>query len=97
MIKERGSTGEKTSAAINESFKRNFEQLLTVSQVASILVRDPSTITRWCQLFADTGRYGLKAVRLGGGWRIRRGDLERAIEHGVELPRKRGRPRKKKT
>ena len=96
MIKERGSTGKKTSAVINESFKRSFEQLLTVGEVARILVRDPSTITRWAQLFAASGKYGLRGVRMGGGWRFRRGDVERAIERGVQLPRKRGRPRRRK-
>ncbi len=95
MIKE-NAAGDKKSTAIDGRIENSFERLYTVAQVARILVRDPSTITRWCQLFAATGKFGLRAVRLGGGWRVRRGDVEKAIERGVQLPRKRGRPRKKK-
>lgn len=48
--------------------------LLTIKEVASIMRVDPRTVFRWM----DRGR--LKGVRVGGGIRVRRQELVRAIE-----------------
>lgn len=56
------------------------EQLLTTDEAADYLRVHVETVRFWIR----TGR--LAAVKVGRGWRIRRGDLERIAERGTVEP-----------
>ena len=56
------------------------EQLFTTEDAAEFLRVHVETVRFWIR----TGR--LAAVKVGRGWRIRRGDLDRIAEHGTVEP-----------
>ena len=60
----------------------SLEALLTVQQVADYLQLNPSTVYQWAQ----KGR--LPAIKLGGCWRFRGGDLEAWLDARTHLPGK---------
>jgi|SRR5271157_189733 len=59
------------------------ETRLTCAQIARECCCDPSAVSRWIQKGAvlSTGEHvKLQAVRIPGGWRVRRSDLDQFLE-----------------
>ena len=54
------------------------DEIMTVQEVAQYLKVSRSTVWRWC----NQGK--LPAFKAGRGWRVRRVEVDRMIEEGIE-------------
>jgi excisionase family DNA binding protein len=56
-------------------------EILTVKEVSDYLRLSRATVWRWC----NDGT--LPAFKVGRGWRVHRGDVEKLLAQGVATPR----------
>jgi excisionase family DNA binding protein len=62
-------------------------EILTTEEVANYLKVSRTTIWRWC----NEGR--LPAFKIGRGWRVRRGEVERMIDQNPGQPEDSAQPK----
>jgi hypothetical protein len=89
---------EKEAIASTLSDKKGGEyildSLLNIGEVARLIRRHPTTVARYAEIHRVDPRFGLPGLRIGRGWKFRIRDIEKVLKAGIELPRKKGRPRK---
>ncbi len=54
------------------------DEILTVQEVADYLKVSRTTVWRWC----NEGK--LPAIKIGGGWRIQRSEMEKVLTEGLD-------------